>query len=156
LPSTTLAFARPLGSSDARQAVMRQAGCRIRYMGNKHALAAHVRALIDEQPTTPFIDLFCGMCSVAGSLSDTGRPVIRNDVQHYAPLAARCMLASPHDPPDGDRLRPSLKRRFDRNRRRLLQRFGDDVSREERILARSDARGYATAHEGWRHAGNDS
>jgi adenine-specific DNA-methyltransferase len=135
----------------------RMVGSRIRYMGNKHDLAPKVAELVRRRRADkPFLDLFCGMCSVAGAVADSGRRVLGNDVQGYAALVARCLLAAPGPPPAPESLARALRRGFLRNRARLLERFAEDVERERAIIAAADIAGYRDAYAGWRHAANDA
>lgn len=129
---------------------------RIRYMGNKREMAGDVAAIIDDlRPGRPVLDLFCGMCSVAGALADTGRPVWVNDVQRYATLAARCLVAASDGPPDADATVRLLAASVQRNRDALLERFADDVDVEDRVLADPSVDAYAAAYSRFGHAAND-
>jgi adenine-specific DNA-methyltransferase len=132
-------------------------GSRIRYMGNKHDLAPLVAELVRRRRADrPFLDLFCGMCSVAGAVAGSGRRVLGNDVQGYAALVARCLLATPEQPPEPERLARVLRRGFLRNRARLLERFAGEMERERAILAAADRARYREVYAGWRHAANDT
>ena len=129
---------------------------RIRYMGNKHEVAPIVARLVRRRSAERmFLDLFCGMCSVAGSIAHSGRTVVGNDVQSYAVLVAECLLASPEMPPSQDRINGALRRSYLYNEHQLLERFGGDVEREHQVIAASDARGYRRLYDAWRHAAND-
>jgi adenine-specific DNA-methyltransferase len=129
---------------------------RIRYMGTKHNLAGDVRDLVaDLRPERPILDLFCGMCSVAGAVSSTGRPVWGNDVQRYAALAARCMIATPAEPPDAQAVATVLRSSAERNECRLVERFASELDRERAVLEAPTVEGYQTAYRRWRHAAND-
>jgi adenine-specific DNA-methyltransferase len=128
---------------------------RIRYMGNKHDVAPVVAGLVRQRKADqPFIDAFCGMCSVGGAIAPTGRRVVCNDVQSFAALVARCLVATPDSPPSAKHLRESLRDSYAYNRRRLLERFRDDLAEEDRILAAADAKAYRAAYRRWQHAAN--
>lgn len=127
---------------------------RIRYMGNKRHLAPIVASLIaDLRPARPLLDLFSGMCFVAGAVADSGRQVWVNDVQRYAELAGRCLVGSASNPPDATRL-ADLTRDFNRNEGRLLKRFAEQLELEQRVLAAPTVSAYSAAYRSWQHAGN--
>ncbi len=130
---------------------------RIRYMGNKREMADDVAAVIDDlKPGRPVLDLFCGMCSVAGALAPTGRPVWVNDIQRYAALAAHCLVCADGPPPDAAAAVELLRDAADRNRSRLLARFAEDVEIERLVLADPSVAAYADAYERFRHAAVDA
>ena len=109
-------------------------------MGNKHDVAPVVAELVRRRRgDRPFLDVFCGLCSVGGAVARTGHRVVGNDVQSFAALVARCLVATVEMPPSREKLKDSLWRSHLYNQRRLLERFGDDVAREARILANADA-----------------
>ena len=129
---------------------------RIRYMGNKREMAADVAAIIDDLKLgRPVLDLFCGMCSVAGALADSGRQVWVNDVQRYATLAADCLVAAEIDPPDADTLVRALAPLIAQNMQPLLERFAADIVTEQAVFAASSVDAYGEAYRAWRHAAND-
>lgn len=129
---------------------------RIRYMGNKHDVAPTVAELVRRRRgDRPFLDVFCGMCSVSGAVARTGHRVVGNDVQHFASLVARCLIATPQRPPSVELVTTALRRSYLHNERRLLERFGGDTEKEDLILRTSDADAYRRAYKSWRHAGND-
>lgn len=129
---------------------------RIRYMGNKHDVAPTVADIVRETDRSQvFVDAFCGMCSVGGSLAPTGRPVICNDVQNFATLVARCLIATSDSPPSVEAIREALAGFYTYNRRLLVDRFRDDLAEEDLILREADADDYRRAYRLWRHAGND-
>jgi adenine-specific DNA-methyltransferase len=129
---------------------------RIRYMGNKHDVAPFVAQLVRRRRRDrPFLDVFCGLCSVGGAVATTGNRVIGNDIQSFAVLVARCLLATAEEPPSPEKLKDVLWRNYRYNQRCLLERFADDISREDRILADGDADAYRCAYAQWRHAAND-
>lgn len=129
---------------------------RIRYMGNKHDVAPVVADLVRRhRADRPFLDVFCGMCSVGGAVARTRHRVIGNDVQKYAALIARCLVATAEGPPPYQKLKSSLRRSYLVNEQRLLARFRRDVEREDRVLADTDSDGYRRLYEEWRHAAND-
>jgi adenine-specific DNA-methyltransferase len=129
---------------------------RIRYMGNKHDVAPVVADLVQRrQGDRPFLDLFCGMCSVGGAVARTGHRVIGNDVQRFAALVARCLIATPESPPLHDDLVKVLTPSRLSNERKLLARFADEIAYEDRVVYGHDASGYRRAYGRWRHAAND-
>jgi len=129
---------------------------RIRYMGNKHDVAPTVAALVRRRhQDRPFLDIFCGLCSVGGAVAGTGHRVIGNDVQSYATLIARCLIATPAEPPTTKNLHSALWRSYLHNRRQLIARFEKEIDEEARILAASDAYAYRRKYAEWRHAAND-
>jgi adenine-specific DNA-methyltransferase len=124
-------------------------------MGNKHDVAPVVAELVRRRRgDRPFLDVFCGLCSVGGAVARTGHRVVGNDVQSFAALVARCLVATVEMPPSREKLKDSLWRSHLYNQRRLLERFGDDVAREARILANADAHAYRRAYPHWRHGAN--
>ncbi len=125
-------------------------------MGNKDDLASRiVAATRGLAPGAPLIDMFGGMCSVAGAMAPTGRHAWANDVQHFAVLAARCLLTTRRAPPDRARVERALAAPYRRNLAALRERFGSEASSERTIL-RSDApSSYLSAAESWSHIGND-
>lgn len=128
---------------------------RIRYMGNKHDIAPLVAEFMRQRKASePFVDAFCGMCSVGGAIAPTKRRVVCNDVQSFAALVARCLIATPESPPSPGRLRDALKESYAYNRRMLLERFRDDLAEEDLILGTADAKAYRAAYRRWRHAAN--
>jgi adenine-specific DNA-methyltransferase len=125
-------------------------------MGNKVAIAARVAAAVDElECGLPLIDLFGGMCSVAGAVSGSGRNVWVNDVQRYATLAASCFVTSPSWPPTTEDVSKALADAFRRNADRLGERFQHELDVEERVLGAADVSSYVKSADLWRHAGND-
>jgi len=132
------------------------AGTKIRYMGNKVALAKDVATLIsDIEASRPLVDLFGGMCSVAGAVSNSARQVWINDAQHYASLAAHCLLRSQDLPPSRDRVVSVLSPAYRKNLNTLGRRFKQDLATERRILSRDSFSAYQQAQVEWKHVGND-
>jgi adenine-specific DNA-methyltransferase len=131
---------------------------RIRYMGNKSALAwdvAQIIADLDQTAKRPLVDLFGGMCSIAGAVSPSGRQVWNNDVQEYACLVARCLLTSRDGPPSPERAIPALSPTYRANFQQLRRRFSEDLARERRVIGGDSRKKFADAQAAWRHAGND-
>lgn len=124
-------------------------------MGNKHDVAPVVAELVRRRRRNrPFLDVFCGMCSVGGAVAATGHQVVGNDVQHFASLVARCLVATPESPPSPSTLTKTLWRSHLYNQRRLLERFGADVALEERILLDADPDAYRRVYAQWQHTAN--
>lgn len=132
-----------------------ETGTRIRYMGNKVALAQDVGHLIGQfDRRKPLVDLFAGMCSVAGAVSGSSRQVWVNDAQNYARLVASCLLRSQDLPPNRERVVPILMPNYRANRKKLNERFEAELAVEKRALGGSD-RLFRNTQERWRHVGND-
>lgn len=128
---------------------------RIRYMGNKREMAADVAELIDDlRPGQPILDLFSGMCWIAGALAPSSRPVWVNDIQRYASLAASCLVASPAAPPDCSEIAGVLDDAFARNRQALERRFASELDKEAHVVDSPTLHGYAAGYRAWRHAAN--
>lgn len=130
---------------------------RIRYMGNKHGIAPDVAGIVEDafDRRRPFLDLFCGMCSVGGAISCSGRRVWGNDIQRFAALVAECLLANPQPPPSVAEATAALSASYMKNHLALTERFAADIAVEQRLLERPTVSGYRHAHDAWRHAGND-
>lgn len=125
-------------------------------MGNKHDLAPDVASIVEDvRPGRPFLDLFCGMCSVGAEVAMSGRPVWGNDVQHLATATARCLIAEPDEPPCASSLRSILRPAFSRNVERLEDRLEQALAEEAAILAHPTHDAYSDAYARWRHTGND-
>ena len=87
------------------------------------------------------------------AMAPTGRSAWANDVQHFAVLAARCLLTTRKPPPDRARVERAFAAAYRRNFAALRERFGSEAS-SERIVLRSDApSSYLSAAESWRHIG---
>lgn len=123
-------------------------------MGAKHDLAPKVARIVAALPEGPCLDLFAGMCSVAGALASTARPAWCNDVQAYATAVARALVATPA-PPDVTAITRSIEPFYEENRKELRARFEQDLEDERRVITRSYRRQYEAQVESWRHAGND-
>jgi adenine-specific DNA-methyltransferase len=133
-----------------------RAGTRIRYMGNKVDLAQDVGSLIERfDQHKPLVDLFGGMCSVAGAVSASARQVWVNDAQHYARLVATCLLRSQDPPLDRERAVPILMPTYRANRKKLTERYEAALAIEKQALGGGSDRLFRTAQEEWRHVGND-
>ncbi len=131
-------------------------GTRIRYMGNKVSLARDVAAIAESvDPNRVLVDLFGGMCSVAGAVSYSGRNVWNNDIQHYAHLVARCLLTSRQLPPSREKAVRTLIPKYRSNLTALRTRFMMELKAEREVLNRGSTSLYREAQESWRHAGND-
>lgn len=132
-------------------------GVRIRYMGNKEALAIDVASVYRTRGNgRTLVDLFGGMCNVAGSIARTGGQAWVNDVQAYAVLAAQCLVASPIAPPNVDAVRCTLSGHYGRNLRALHARFDGELSLERTALRDTSFARLRAYDQAWRHAGNDA
>ncbi len=130
---------------------------RIQYMGTKQDIAADVAEVVSSlRPDRPLLDLFCGMCSVAGAVSPSDRPVWGNDVQEYAAHAARCMITSTGDPPNAQQTVALLLQSASRNEAALMERFARALEIERDVLDSPSVEAYRTAYGAWRHAANDA
>lgn len=129
---------------------------RIQYMGTKRRLAPAVGGLAAQlRPRAPFVDLFCGMCSVAGAVADSRRPVWLNDVQHYAQEVAHCLACSAQPPPLADTAFAAISSPAEENRGALAARFAAQLAVEQAVLAAPTVATYHRAYEAWSHAAND-
>lgn len=138
------------------QTAPRRSATRIRYMGNKAALAARVIGHADIlRPHVPLVDLFGGMCSIAGAAAPTGRAVWVNDVQRYATLAARCLIKASSGPPDAAALRAQLASRYDENVSALESRFEYELRWERAALQSTSVAALQAMDAAWRHAADD-
>jgi adenine-specific DNA-methyltransferase len=125
-------------------------------MGNKHALAGRVADLVGEYAQgRPFLDLFCGMCSVGGAIADSGRPVWGNDVQWSASTVAKCLLTSQDDPVDSEGLATIFQLDYEANLEALRSRFTAAVESERHILEERDLEAFGRERDQWRHVAND-
>ncbi len=132
-------------------------GTRIRYMGNKQQLAGEVAVFCETlSADRRLVDLFGGMGSVAGAAAASGRSVWVNDIQSYAQLATRCLIASSEDPPPVEVVRRVLLPAYRRNLSALRERYSAAMEAERRVLRRGDAEELRRLQDGWRHAGNDA
>lgn len=131
-------------------------GMRIRYMGNKQQLAGEVAVFCESlSDGRRLVDLFGGMGSVAGAAAAGGRSVWVNDIQSYAQLATRCLIASSAEPPPADAARRALLPAYRRNLSSLRERYAAALESERHVLRRGDLEGLRRLQEEWRHAGND-
>lgn len=128
----------------------------IRYMGAKHSLAPTVAEIIKELPSGPCLDLFAGMCSVAGALAATGRETWCNDIQKYATIVSQTLVASTETPITSDQASLKLQRAFERNISSLSKRFADQLEKERLSLLKESYTIYKGLVDHWRHAGNDT
>ncbi len=131
-------------------------GVRIRYMGSKHRLAGVVAGLAEGLPRGPFLDLFSGMCSVAGALAETGRSTWCNDIQEYACIVASTVVAAQDIPRPSPELIKSIESYFFLNMAGLRSRFQLALRIERNALESTDGRAYTRCAEEWPHAGNDA
>jgi adenine-specific DNA-methyltransferase len=134
-----------------------RSGVRIRYMGNKEALAHEVATVYERRGSgKTLVDLFGGMCNVAGSVSQTtaGQAWV-NDVQAYAVLVARCLIASPSAPPARDLAQRVLSAAYGTNLRELRSRFSCELAAERAALRSSEPQLLGKLDDDWRHAAND-
>lgn len=132
------------------------AGTRIRYMGNKQQLAGDVAMFCETlDPDRRLVDLFGGMGSVAGAAASSGRNVWANDIQQYAQLATRCLIASAEDPPSIDTTRHLLLPGYRANLAALRERYATQLRAEQRVLRSGDTAQLRRLQTEWRHAAND-
>lgn len=131
-------------------------GVRIRYMGAKHQLAPKVAEKVSQLPEGPCLDLFSGMCSVAGALANYNRPAWCNDIQQYAATVARAVTSSTTLPPTNHLVASKLEPLFEKNLHTLEKRFESALAAEKRALDDDDHETYKQIVENWRHVGNDA
>lgn len=132
------------------------AGSRIRYMGNKQQLAGEVALYCGSlSAKRRLVDLFGGMGSVAGAAATSGRCVWVNDIQSYAQLVTRCLVASAEEPPDVDAARHALLPAYRANLTALRERYAGPLRAEQRVLRSGDNAELCRLQNAWRHAGND-
>jgi len=124
-------------------------------MGTKKVLAPRVARAIGPLPDGPCLDLFAGMCSVAGELSRSRRSVWCNDVQGYAELVARALVQSTETPPTGFDAAKELSDAVSENGGILRTRFLKDLRAERAALAGS-YNDYTALVQAWAHVGNDA
>lgn len=106
-------------------------GTRIRYMGNKQQLAGEVAVFCESlRDGRRLVDLFGGMGSVAGAAAASGRNVWVNDIQSYAQLATRCLIASSEQAPPADSVRRTLLPAYRRNLGALRERYAAALKSE--------------------------
>ena len=125
-------------------------------MGAKHNLAPFVAGIIEALPAGPCLDLFAGMCSVAGALSLAGRETWCNDVQKYAALVSRVLVTSRESAIPARQLSEALLGGFRRNSAYLKKRFGSRLREESFALQEDSYLRLKQLGDRWRHAGNDS
>lgn len=126
-------------------------------MGNKQQLAGEVAVFCATlSPDRRLVDLFGGMGSVAGAAAMSGRSVWVNDIQTYAQLATRCLIASSEEPPPVELVRRVLLPAYRRNLSALRERYASAMATERRVLRRGDVDALRQLQDGWRHAGNDA
>jgi adenine-specific DNA-methyltransferase len=131
-------------------------GTRIRYMGNKQQLAGEVAVFCESlSPRRRLVDLFGGMGSVAGAAASSGRSVWVNDIQEYAQLATRCLIASSEEPPAVELARRVLLPAYRSNLAGLRERYAAPLRAEQRVLRSGDVGELRRLQDAWRHAGND-
>jgi adenine-specific DNA-methyltransferase len=128
----------------------------LRYMGTKRELAPVVANIIAGLPSGPCLDLFAGMCSVAGQVAVSGRTVWCNDVQKYAAVVAESLISAVEGPPSDTTVSKALDPYFLQNMRLLQRRWNGDLTSEMRTLERHDQKSFSRLHERWRHVGNDA
>lgn len=134
---------------------MIKSGTRIRYMGNKVALAHDVAALVaDVDANRPLVDLFGGMCSIAGAVSESRRKVWVNDIQQYASLVARCLITSQDLPPTRAKILATLTPAYRDNLNALQKRYSNALRDERRVLDSGSLTAYKCAYDEWSHIGN--
>lgn len=128
----------------------------MRYMGAKHSLAPIVAEIIKDLPSGPCLDLFAGMCSVAGALATTGRETWCNDIQKYAAVVSGALVTSIESPITDEQASAKLLRAFKRNASSLNRRFDSQLKQESFALEQESYLIYKRLADSWRHAGNDT
>ena len=126
----------------------------IRYMGAKHQLAPFVAEEVAALGTGPCLDLFAGMCSVAGALAQKRRSAWCNDIQEYAALVADRLVCARATGLRASDAAAALFPHFVRNLNALTSRFATAIEAEGTAL-RNGATALATLEDVWPHIGND-
>lgn len=127
----------------------------IRYMGAKHSLAPTVAEIIKELPSGPCLDLFAGMCSVAGAIAASGRETWCNDIQKYAALVSNVLVALTELPLTSEQVSSKLLPAFKRNAAYLKRRFAVQLQEEALALRQESFTTYKDLSDNWQHAGNN-
>lgn len=128
----------------------------VRYMGAKHSLAPIVAEIIKDLPDGPCLDLFAGMCSVAGALAATGRETWCNDIQKYATVVSRALVTSTESPITDVQASVKLLKAFKRNASSLNRRFDSHLKQESLALEQESYLTYKRVANRWGHAGNNT
>jgi len=126
----------------------------IRYMGAKHQLAPFVADEVASLGSGPCLDLFAGMCSVAGALARKGRSAWCNDIQEYAALVADRLVCARATGLRAADAAAALFPHFVRNLDALTSRFAAAVETED-VALRGGASALAALEDAWPHVGND-
>ncbi len=124
-------------------------------MGTKRGLAPAVAQIIARLPDGPCLDLFAGMCSVAGEIARSGRTVWCNDIQRYAAVVAEALVHAAEGPPATKAVAQLLEPHFSRNMKLLRRRWEQDLAFEEVAITAKDSARFVELHDQWRHIGND-
>lgn len=127
----------------------------IRYMGAKHDLAPIVANLIAELSDGPCLDLFAGMCSIAGAIAPSDRETWCNDVQKYAALVSEALIASTIFPVSSEKAVDCLLISYTENLDALNDRFAADLTAEYVALEKDSYKKYLALTDSWCHVGND-
>ncbi len=130
-------------------------GVQIPYMGSKRSLAPLIGQIIAGLSKGPCLDLFAGMCSLAGSLAEMGIPVWSNDIQVYSNLVAECMTRSLTPPPTSASAANLLQHCYLENLGKLQHRFAKAVDEERLALRSSNYLELRAIQENWSHAANN-
>jgi adenine-specific DNA-methyltransferase len=124
-------------------------------MGAKHDLAPMVALAIRTAAPGAVLDLFSGMCSLAGAVAASDRQVWCNDVQAYAGLAASVLVGLPTDDIDPHQILEAVRPHYIENQRPLESRFEEDLHVEQELLVTGAWRALAEVQLEWKHVGND-
>lgn len=125
-------------------------------MGAKHALAPSVAGVIAELEPGPCLDMFSGLCSVAGAIAPSGRETWCNDIQRYARLVAEALVTAPRARGRARDIAMILFPTFRENLQALKSRFAADLAAEADALADDDYQNIARVTDAWHHVGNDA
>lgn len=135
---------------------LKSTGVQIRYMGAKHGLANVVADVIGEMRPGSCLDLFSGMCSVAGAISRRGREAWCNDIQNYASIVSNTLITASYDEVQKETLPNRLQTAFRRNRSSLETRFSKQLQSEKKAIQNKTSDRYLKLSDAWKHAGNSS
>src|ERR1700722_2907820 len=107
------------------------------YMGTKRRLAPRVASVVSTLKQGPLLDLFSGVCAV-GAAATPSRQIWLNDVQYFSANVGAAFFTSKRLPLDFQSAADLLFPLYAANKATLLNRFDQQIAREQRILAKND------------------
>jgi len=108
------------------------------YMGTKRRLAPRVARLVSEAKAGPLLDLFSGVCTVAGEIRGA-RTCWSNDAQLFAANVGAALLTSASSPLSIQRAGTYLYEDYVANRRALESRWHPELAAERTLLKSGNA-----------------